>query len=213
MKTAGIFLSLTVLCLTVFSCPESATGPTTVFSDNFSGYGGFPAPPWASLEAPPLAWTISGGAAHFANAAHGVSCVVYTGWNAAGDCSVSCDLRKSGATNGTMALLIRASGTMGTFTGYGFCIVTASSQYYLLKDVNGSGIFLSGPYALPSGFDYSVYHTYKLTISGSTLRGYIDGVQRCMATDAGTPLGAGTQGVTFAQVDECYLDNFLLTTP
>lgn len=88
-----------------------------------------------------------------------------------------------------------------------YCLMLSKSDQKLwisrVKNNSGGGIASA---ALPAGFDFSKYHTLRLEIDGSTLRGYLDG--ELLATATNTDIGgAGLTGMGI-QVGEGYIDDF-----
>lgn len=149
------------------------------------------------------------------SAAAGKGVMIYGATPASADYSVQADVRIFDAT-GAVGIVGRCSATASTF--YYAYITNNNSELVLAKMVGGAITTLD---TFNSAGFFDAGSTYELTLemTGTAIKAYVNGVERCSATDSAiTAAGrGGIRGINLSDTSTGkHLDNFTIfdaTTP
>jgi hypothetical protein len=147
------------------------------------------------------------------NASNTTRCAYYNSAPLNSDYSVQAVVRRIDAINMNVGVTARGATTL-VDTYYWFCHVGSTNTWELIRQVAGTQTVL-GTYAsaMSIGQDY----TMRLDVVGSSIRAFIDGVERITATDS--VLVSGVAGVCFSAASggsssdttTIHMDNFQVT--
>jgi hypothetical protein len=228
-----IKMIMAFFCVMLLSSCGGGDGVTLIPmpNDDFSSYTTFPAFPWTVYDSSDAGnWTIvdegvpDGKAARYNPASADYSALINENFWTFRDHSIIARIKVPSPSNSAFGILMHASMGPSAATYYQLYFNNATSHIYFLKSVNGvSTGLLAGTTIAYGGLDTTVYHTYKLSITGSgtatvTLHGYIDGGPEVITdTDDGsfngTILVAGKTGFAFYGVDDGSITSYQITEP
>ncbi len=199
-----LFLLTTIFTGRIF---EQKVEAAALLSENFEPYTSFPSGGWTNAV-DTASWTIASDGSKVArnNTSTTGTYVLTNGTSTWANYSVSAKV-KPGATGTRHGLAFRYKDA----GNYYFFIFKDGSKVYLYKKVNGTETAIT--YA---SFTYSTSNFYdmKVTVSGSSITGYINGTQVLTGTDSS--LTAGKVGLyTFgnASFDDVAVDDGTSLTP
>ena len=222
---------IALFCVILFNNCGSGGGTaisTSLPNDNFNYSSSFPTMPWSVFDGSDgTHWTIvnesGNNAANYAPVAPGNSALVNDNYSSGIDSSVTAVMKVS-TSGAIMELLLRASVTGSNPNYYALVINTSTNKISINKVFTGgfSGLVNNTPADLPLGFNRTIYHTYKFSLTGSgtsnlTLRGFIDSTLFITDIDDSAVfhsiLTTGKTGFYFIATDNGSITSFQVTEP
>jgi hypothetical protein len=139
----------------------------------------------------------------------GKGVMYYSGTPASADYSVQADLRIFDAT-GAAGIVGRCSTSASTFY---YAYVTNNNGELVLAKMVGGAITSLDTFNSPGFFAAGSTYSIRLTMAGTSIKAFVDGVERCSVTDSGiTAVGrGGIRGINLSDTGTGkHLDNFLV---